>query len=74
MARYTTEQLIAFPENRDNRRVTVNGSLEVYVFDGVDFVLTDTFVTGSYVIFTRGTSFKFTPISGSFSIEEGVTQ
>lgn len=72
MARYTTEQLIAFPENRDNRIVTVNGSLEVYVYDGVDFILSDTLATGSFVLFTRGSSFKFTPLSGSYAIEEGV--
>lgn len=73
MARYTTEQKISFLENRDNRRVTVNGSLEVYVFDGVDYILSDTLLTGSFALFTRGTSFKFTPVSGSYSIEEGVT-
>ena len=71
MARYTTEQTIAFNSLRDSRSITDNGELQIRVWDTTEFILADTLTTGSCEYFTKGLRLKFTPVSGSYYIEEG---
>ena len=67
---YSAEHLQHFSDKKDTAPIVVNGTTEVYVWDGTDWVLADTLDTGAYQYFTRGLYLKFVPISGTFTLFE----
>lgn len=67
--RYTNEQEFTFSAADESRAVCVKtngGSVEVYVNDGVEWLLAETLnEDGCVEIFTKGMSMKFTPVGGA---------
>ena len=71
MARHTDTQTFTFGTNRDSRAIVVTGSVVVAAWDGLAFVDTDTLLTGSYELFTKGLRLRFTPTASSYWVDEG---
>lgn len=65
MPRYTSTQIISFGPLQESRILIVNGELTINVFDGVDYILSDTVQTGSKEIFTKNATLQFVPTGGS---------
>ena len=69
ITKFTVETEKNFDGRRESRTLVVNGELETYVWDGTEWILTDTLTTDSYEYYTKNTRIKFVPLSGSFSID-----
>ena len=65
MAIFNDERILAFNDSRENRSITVNGSVAVEAKIGDDWVLADRLTTGSYGYYTSGLVLKFIPDSGT---------
>lgn len=77
MAQFSTQQDITYSEAVESLALTVKtngGSLTVSVWDGSEYVLTDTVsVDGSNELFVKGQVMRFTPSGGcTFTIRAGV--
>lgn len=70
MARYTTDKEFSFGDLTQKRHLVVNGEVNIYVWDGVAFILSDNFDTGAYNLNTSRLQIKIEVVSGSFSIDE----
>lgn len=70
MNKYTAELIKTFSGRKDSRAIVVDGSVTISVGDGEgNWVESDTLETGAHELFTRNLYLKFTPVSGSFSID-----
>ncbi len=67
MKRYESDLTFKFSTKRDARLLVVNGSITISVWDGEEWVETDTFTTGSYEYYTNGAYLQVECGSGSYS-------
>ncbi|HHZ69606.1 MAG TPA: hypothetical protein EYN54_04835 [Methylococcaceae bacterium] len=77
MPRFTTQQTTTYLEVYESVALTTNhgvsGQLTVEVFDGVDYILTDTITdSGSRELFVKSLIIRFTPTNGMvYSVQLG---
>jgi len=75
--RFTTQQTTTYLEVYESVALTTNhgvsGQLTVEVFDGVDYILTDTITdSGSRELFVKSLIIRFTPTNGMvYSVQLG---
>lgn len=67
---YTDVLEKTFDGRNETRAITVDGEMTISIWDGVQWIITDTLTTGAHVCYTKNLRLKFTPLSGSFSINE----
>ncbi len=67
MNRYDQDLTFKFSTKREARLLVVDGSIDISVWDGVNWIATDTFTSGSYEYYTDGAYLKVELGSGTYS-------